>query len=79
MSQIKLIMHFLGNSPPRRVKRPNLEGKEGGVDNGPYDNDASNFPAPTANGTNYQGACGHTSMQQGIFCAPKIRTLARWS
>jgi len=46
-------MHFRDKSPPRQVKRPNLEGKEGGVDNGPYDNDASNFVAPTANGTNY--------------------------
>jgi len=54
-----------------------LEGKEGGLDNGPYGNDASNFYAPKANGTNYQGVGGHTSMQQGIFCAPKIHTLVQ--
>ena len=51
MSQIKLIVYFFDNSPPRQVKRPNLERNEGGVDNGSYDNDDSNLPAPTRNDT----------------------------
>ncbi len=51
MSQIKLIVYFLDNSPPRQVKRPNLERNEGDVDNGSYDNNDSNFPAPTRNDT----------------------------
>lgn len=84
MSQIKLIVYFLDNSPPRQVKRPNLERNEGGVDNGSYDNDDSNFPAPTRNDTTYQGVCDHTSMQQGIFCSKnphtaKIKLGPEWS
>ena len=43
--------------------------------NGPYDNDASNFSAPTANDTIYQGVCGHTSMRQGSFAH---RNPAHW-
>ena len=43
--------------------------------NGPYDNDASNFSTPAANGTIYQGVCGHTSMQQGSFV---LQNLAHW-
>ena len=43
--------------------------------NGPYDNDASNFSTPEANGTIYLGVCGHTSMRQGSFV---LRNLAHW-
>ena len=60
MSQIKLIVYFLDNSPPRQVKRPNLERNEGGVDNGSYDNDDSNFSALTVNGTTYERGCVST-------------------
>ena len=75
VSQIKLIVHFLDNLLPRQVERPDLVGKQGGVVNGPYDNDASNFSTPEANGTIYLGVCGHTSMRQGSFV---LRNLAHW-
>ena len=55
-------------------QRPNLERNEDGVDNGSYDNDDSNFLAPTGNDTTYQGVCGHTSMQQGIFSSKNPHT-----
>ena len=51
MSQSLSIMSFMDNLPPRQAKYPNLEGKDGGVDNSPYGNDTSNFPTPTANDT----------------------------
>ncbi len=65
-------MSFLDNLPPRQVKNPNLEKKEGGVDNCPYDNDTSNFPAPIANDTSKQNVGGHTSKSQCTFFDPKI-------
>ena len=49
MSQIELVMHFVEGLPPGQVEDPDLEGKEGDVDNGPYDNDVSNFSTPTIN------------------------------
>ena len=84
MSQIKLIMHFLGNSPPRQVKRPTLERNVGDAENSSYVNDGSNFLAPTANDTAYQGLCEHTNMQQGVFCSKnphtaKIKLGPEWS
>ena len=42
-------MHFVEDLPPGQVEDPDLEGKEGDVDNGPYDNDVSNFSTPTIN------------------------------
>ena len=70
MSQIKLIVHFLDNSPPRQVKHPNLERNGGGgVGNGSYShgNNDGNFPAHTENDTTYQGVCVSIPVQQGIF------------
>ena len=40
--------------------------------NGPYDNDASNFSTPAANGTIYQGVCGHTG--DALFYFDFIKT-----
>ncbi len=68
-------MSFLGNCPPRQVKHPNLEEKEGGADDSPYENDTSNFPAPIANENSKKNMGEHTSKHQVTFQAPKTHTL----
>ena len=45
-------MHFMESLPPGQVEDPDLEGKDGYVDNGPYDKDVSNFSTPKINSIN---------------------------
>ena len=46
-------MRFVEGLPPGQAKDPDLEGKEGDVDNDQYDNNVSNFySTPTINSIN---------------------------